>query len=121
MNAKELAAETRITTHQQEQTMHYTKATSPELAKSIAPTPGSEIPTQLSILNAVIDFAEKELELLTDRMDSVLQPILPTNPSKQIDNCANVDTPLGASIQSASSKIELIANRLMDIRSRIGL
>lgn len=103
--------------------MNYTHtAVPPQSQQPKANSDNGEIPAQLHCLNVALDDAEQQLELLADHMDSVLQPIQPSGPSEDRKSLVPpAATPLGSSIQSARYQVERIADRLVDIRLRIGL
>lgn len=105
--------------------MSHIKATGPALAQSLQPMPGSdlsEIPAQLHYLNIALDDAENQLASLAEHMGLVLRPIPPTGPSEDHESLVPpVATPLGSSIQSARFQVERVTNRLINLRSRLGL
>ena len=97
-------------------------AVPPQSQQPTANSDLSEIPAELHFLNTAIDHADHELASLADRLDSVLQPIQPSGPSEDRKSLVPpAATPLGSSIQSARYQVERITDRLIDIRSRIGL
>jgi len=100
-------------------------AHTPALTQSQQPKANSdngEIPAQLHCLNVALDYAEQQLELLADHMESVLRPPQPQGQSEDSDGLAvPIATPLGANIQSARFQVERISTRMIDIRIRIGL
>ena len=100
-------------------------AHTPALTQSQQPKANSdngEIPAQLHCLNVALDYAEQQLELLADHMESVLQPPQPQGKSEASRGLAvPIATPLGANIQSARFQVERISTRMIDIRTRIGL
>ena len=102
--------------------MSHIKATGPALAQSLQPMPGSdlsEIPAQLNYLNIALDDAENQLASLAEHMGLVLRP---TGPSEDDESLVPpVATPLGSSIQSARFQVERVTNRLINLRSRLGL
>ena len=82
----------------------------------------SEIPAELNFLNVAIDQAEHQLASLADHLDSVLEQSQPSGPTKAIESpVPSAATPLGSSLRSARLQVERITDRLIDIRSRIGL
>ena len=103
--------------------MNYTHtAVPPQSQQPKANSDNGEIPAQLHCLNVALDYAEQQLELLADHMESVLRPPQPQGQSEDICGSTQpIATPLGASIQSARFQVERITTRLIDIRSRIGL
>ena len=100
-------------------------AHTPALTQSQQPKDNSdngEIPAQLHCLNVALDYAEQQLELLADHMESVLRPPQPQGQSEASgDLDVPIATPLGANIQSARYQVERISTRMIDIRTRIGL
>ena len=94
-------------------------------AKSDQPKANSdngEIPAELHFLNVAIDQAEHQLASLADHLDSVLEQSQPSGPTKAIESpVPSAATPLGSSLRSARLQVERITDRLIDIRSRIGL
>ena len=97
-------------------------AVPPQSQQPTANSDLSEIPAELHFLNTAIDHADHELASLADRLDSVLQPIQPSGPSEDRKSLVPpAATPLGSSIRSARLQVERITDRLIDIRSRIGL
>ena len=105
--------------------MNYTHtAVPPQSQQPKANSDLSEIPAELNFLNVALDYAEQQLELLADHMESVLRPPQPQGKSEASGGLAvpiAIATPLGANIQSARLQVERITDRLIDIRSRIGL
>lgn len=103
--------------------MNYTHtAVPPQSQQPKADSDNGEIPAQLHCLNVALDYAEQQLELLADHMESVLQPPQPQGKSEAGDVLAvPIVTPLGANIWSARLQVGRITDRLIDIRIRIGL
>ena len=103
--------------------MNYTHtAVPPQSQQPKANSDNGEIPAQLHCLNVALDYAEQQLELLADHMESVLRPPQPKGQSEASGGLAvPIATPLGANIQSARFQVERITTRLIDIRIRIGL
>ena len=103
--------------------MNYTHtAVTPQSQQPKANSDNGEIPAQLHCLNVALDDAEQQLALLADHMESVLRPPQPQDQREDICGSTQpIATPLGASIQSASLRVEQIATRIIDIRSRLGL
>lgn len=94
-------------------------------AKSDQPKANSdlrEIPAQLHLMSAAFENAEQQLASLADHLESVLRPPQPKDQSEDICGSTHpAATPLGSSIQFARLRVEQIATRIIDIRTRIGL
>lgn len=103
--------------------MNYTHtAVPPQSQQPKANSDNGEIPAQLHCLTVALDYAEQQLELLADHMESVLRPPQPQGQSEASGGLAvPIATPLGSSIQFARLRVEQIATRIIDIRTRIGL
>ena len=103
--------------------MNYTHtAVPPQSQQPKDNSDNGEIPAKLHCLNVALDYAEQQLELLADHMESVLRPPQPQGQSEASGDLAvPIATPLGANIQSARFQVERITTRLINIRSRIGL
>ena len=94
-------------------------------AKSDQPKANSdlrEIPAQLHLMSAAIENAEQQLASLIDDMESALYTTHPSSQSDPRESSTHpAATPLGSSIQFARLRVEQIATRIIDIRTRIGL
>ena len=103
--------------------MNYTHtAVPPQSQQPKANSDNGEIPAQLHLMSSAIENAEQQLASLIDDMESVLRPPQPQGQSEASGGLAvPIATPLGANIQSARLRVEQIAIRMIDIRSRIGL
>jgi hypothetical protein len=80
----------------------------------------AEIPHENSHLGATIEHLQKSVEILNQRLQSVLRPESPT-PGQLAKPTASPVSPLGGSLHESATKLTRLIDRIEDLTNRCEL